>query len=213
MNRKCLLGSGVPVLAVLIAGVFLVALIAAGPHDHDHAHKAKKHASRSAASFKDNGELIVPKDYRQWVFVGAPVTPHDMNDGKAAFPEFHNVYIDPASYAAYKATGKFPEGTVLIKELVTVGAKHAASGNGYFQGEFIGVEAAVKSAKHFPDEPGHWAYFSLGKFPKLAESAKAHPTASCNACHQAVATEDWVFTEFYPVLRAAKPGAATRPAK
>ena len=40
-----------------------------------------------------------PTDYREWIFVGAPVTPKDMNDGKPAFPEFHNVYIDPASWA------------------------------------------------------------------------------------------------------------------
>ncbi|MGI9534800.1 MAG: cytochrome P460 family protein, partial [Thermodesulfobacteriota bacterium] len=25
------------------------------------------------------------------------------------------------------------------------------------------------------------------------------------ACHQAAAADDWVFTQYYPVLRAAKP--------
>ena len=68
-------------------------------------------------------QLIRPADHRQWVFVGAPVTPNDMNDGKAAFPEFHNVYIDPASFASYKKSGTFPDGTMILKELVSVGGK------------------------------------------------------------------------------------------
>ena len=46
-------------------------------------------------SFNQKGELIRPTGYREWIYVGAPLTPNDMNNGKAAFPEFHNVYIDP----------------------------------------------------------------------------------------------------------------------
>ncbi|MCM2358021.1 MAG: cytochrome P460 family protein [Geobacteraceae bacterium] len=159
-----------------------------------------------AAKYTGKGELRMPGDYRQWVFVGAPVTPHDMNNGKAAFPEFHHVYIDPASFAAYRKTGKFPNGTVIVKELANVGAKSSASGNGYFAGEFIGVVATVKDAKRFAKEPGNWAYFSFtGADGKALASAKAHATADCNVCHQQNAGEDWVFTQHYPVLRAAKP--------
>ena len=94
----------------------------------------------AAAQWNDKDELLQPVNYREWIFVGTPLTPNDMNDGKAAFPEFHNVYIDPTSWAEYKKTGKFPEGTVMVKELVSVGSKLAASGAGYFQGEFIGLE-------------------------------------------------------------------------
>ena len=87
--------------------------------------------------------------------MGTPVTPNDMNNGKAAFPEFHNVYIDPLSSDHWKATGTWREGTILVKELINVGTKAAVSGNGYFMGEFIGLEATVKSSIHFPDEPGN----------------------------------------------------------
>lgn len=158
------------------------------------------------AKFTAKGELEMPKNYRHWVFVGAPVTPNDMNDGKAAFPEFHHVYIDPASFALYQKTGKFPDGTVLVKELATVGGKLAVSGNGYFPGEFIGVAAAVKDARRFAKEPGHWGYFSfVGDDGKALPAAAPQATAACNECHQQNAAEDWVFSQFYPVLRAAKP--------
>lgn len=166
----------------------------------------KDNAGRDPAKarFDQDGALLRPEKYHKWVFVGAPVTPNDMNNGQAAFPEFHNVYINPWAYRQYKKTGQFPDGTVMLKETASVGTKQAPSGNGYFQGELLGLEAAVKDSKQFPNEPGHWAYFSFGKHPNLAASAKAHPTASCNVCHQAN-TEDWVFTQYYPVLRAAKP--------
>ena len=38
----------------------------------------------------DQGELTRPTGYREWVYVGTPVTPNELNNGKAAFPEFHN---------------------------------------------------------------------------------------------------------------------------
>lgn len=154
----------------------------------------------------DNGELQRPIGYREWVYVGTPVTPNDMNDGKAAFPEHHNVYIDPKSWAHWKETGEFRENTILIKELVSVGSKAAVSGNGYFQGDFIGLEATIKSKAHFPDEPGNWAYYSFSKpdLKTLATEAKPFPTASCNGCHAGAAADDWVFTQYYPVLRGGK---------
>lgn len=164
-------------------------------------------AIADAGEFKmKNGELERPTGYREWVYVGTPVTPNDMNNGKAAFPEHHNVYIDPKSWAHWKKTGDFREGTILIKELVSVGSKSAVSGNGYFQGEYIGLEATIKSKKLFPDEPGNWAYFSFSTpdHSALTPTATAFATESCNACHAAAAADDFVFTQYYPVLRAGK---------
>lgn len=153
-----------------------------------------------------NGELNRPTGYREWVYVGTPVTPNDMNNGKAAFPEHHNVYIDPKSWAHWKKKGEFRDGTILIKELVSVGSKAAVSGAGYFQGEFLGLEATIKSKKHFPNEPGNWAYFSFSSkdHKALSATAKPFPAAACNACHQSSAAEDFVFTQYYPVLSAGK---------
>ncbi|MEW7290186.1 cytochrome P460 family protein [Aquimarina sp. 2304DJ70-9] len=152
------------------------------------------------------GELVRPTDYRSWVYVGTPLTPNDMNNGKAAFPEFHNVYIDPVSYDYWKEHGTWRDGTILVKELVSVGTKAAVSGNGYFMGEFIGLEATIKSSEHFANEPGNWAYYSFTnpKGENLKDKAIPFKTKDCNACHAASAKDDFVFTQHYPVLVAAK---------
>ena len=163
-------------------------------------------AERKPYTITKSGELERVEGYREWVYVGTPVTPNDMNDGKAAFPEHHNVYIDPKSWSYWKKHGEFRDGTVLVKELVSVGSKAAVSGNGYFQGEYIGLEATIKSRKHFPEEPGNWAYFSFSTadHKSLKDKAEPFPAAACNACHQGAAAHDFVFIQYYPVLRAGK---------
>ena len=155
--------------------------------------------------FNDKGQLIRPDvSYREWVYIGTPLTPNALNPPEAPFPEFHNVYIHPSDFDHWKRTGTFPDGTVIIKELVLVGATQAVSGKGYFMGEFTGLEAAIKDSERFKDEPGFWAYFSFGHSYPLADSSQAFPAPACNACHAASAADDFVFTQFYPVLRAAK---------
>lgn len=185
--------NGLSLSAMLILGVSLLL------------NPALSAQAEQAYKLKD-GELQRPTGYREWVYVGTPVTPNDMNDGKAAFPEFHNVYIDPKSWKHWKKTGKFRDGTIIVKELVGVGSKAAVSGKGYFQGDFVGLEATIKSKKHFPEEPGNWAYysFSTADHKSLTESAKAFPSAACNACHEVSAADDFVFTQYYPVLREGK---------
>ena len=167
---------------------------------------AQPAAKKALLEYTSDGKLKQPVGYRQWVFIGEVVTPNDMNDGTASFPEFHAVYMDPDSFAYWQKTGKLRDGTVIVKDLSSVGSKKAPSGNGYFQGEFTGLEVTIKDSKRFQDEPGYWAYFSFGhKYPLKAEVAKG-AVASCNQCHEQNAKKtDWVFSQHYPVLRAAAP--------
>lgn len=165
--------------------------------------------------FTADGELVLPEAeiWREWPYVGTPLTPNALNDGEAPFPEFHSVYIDPESWEHWRRTGTFREGTVLAKELVSVlaegagpdGSTEQVSGRGYFMGDFIGFEIAYKSAERFPDEPGNWAYFTFGHHPQpYAPSAARQPIEACNSCHESAAADDFVFTQFYPVLRSAE---------
>jgi hypothetical protein len=184
-------------IAVLfgIAGMFYALAASAAPPG----------GTTAAVEFTPDGKLKRPVGYRKWVYVGTPLTPNELNGGEAPFPDFHAVYVEPESYAHYEKTGEYRDGTVIIKELVGIGAKEAASGKGYFMGDFIGLETAVKDSKRFKDEPGNWAYFTFGHHYPLKEEATKQNAAACNACHQASAAKDYVFSQYYPVLRAAAP--------
>lgn len=170
------------------------------------------------AAFNADGSVQTPENWRRWVFVGAPLTPNALNGGEAAFPEYHNVYIEPSAFEHWTRTGTWADGAQFAKELVLLrsaedcdmdpdnGSCAQTSGQGYFQGAFAGLELKVKDAARFPDEPGNWAYFSFGHQPEpYAASASAFKTDACNACHEANAETDFVFTQYYPVLRASKP--------
>ena len=155
------------------------------------------------------GELELPKDYHTWVFLGSPLTPNALNGGNAPFPEYHNVYVRPEAFAAYRKTGDWPEGTIMLKELQLTrsatnpdGSSVEASGRGFFPGARNGIDISVKDSKRFKDTQG-WGFFNFGHHaPPYAKTAAVQPTGACAACHIAQAT-NMVFSKFYaPILDA-----------
>lgn len=158
-----------------------------------------------------SGALELPKDYHRWVFLGSPLTPHALNGGKANFPEYHNVYVQPQAYEVYRKTGVFPEGTILLKELQLTqpgsnpdGSSVEVSGRGYFPAVSNGIDISVKDSKRFKDTNG-WGFFNFGHHaPPYAKTAAAMPAESCASCHASNATKNMVFTKFYTSILDAK---------
>src|ERR1700757_4993553 len=67
---------------------------------------------QSSVVFNADGTVQVATGFRKWVFVGAPLTPEGLNDGKyncdqpggctrSNFPEYHHVYIEQKNVDAY----------------------------------------------------------------------------------------------------------------
>ena len=98
--------------ASIASGVIVIAAFAQSPSD-----SGAQTKSRYLPEYTASGDLVLPKGFHEWVYVGSPLTPNALNGGKAGFPEYHNVYIEPGSYEIYKRTNQFPEGTILFKEL------------------------------------------------------------------------------------------------
>src|SRR5215469_11143506 len=67
--------------------------------------------------FTQDGSLVLPTGFREWVFIGGPITPNGLNNGQAQFPEFHSVYVERENFHFYQKHGDCTEGTVLVKEL------------------------------------------------------------------------------------------------
>lgn len=192
---------------VLIAGVVscavaITAVFAQPASDDGSAPTAKRYLPEYTAS----GDLVLPKNWRHWVFVGSPLTPNALNGGEANFPEFHNVYIEPGSYEIYKKTGEFPEGTIFFKELQLTlpaenpdGSRTEPSGRGYFPGPFNGADVTVKDSKRYAASGG-WGYYNFNHHEPKAKTAKVQPKSECAFCHMASAKKDDVWTQFYPML-------------
>ena len=193
------------VLLVVILGLSVVAASSLPRY----ARPVAADTSQSTAVFDAQGRLKRPEGYRHWVFVGAPLTPNALNDGKANFPEFHHVYVEEKNLDVYLKTGSFPEGTVFVKELTRVlnstfpdGSRTEPSGRGYFNGEFNGMDVTVKDSKRFAATNG-WGFFNFGHHPlPYSDWAKEGSVAECAGCHIAfVAKTDMTWVQFYPILR------------
>jgi Cytochrome P460 len=182
-------------------------------------------AQQSTAVFNADGTVPVPTGFRKWVFVGAPLTPEGLNDGKyncnaggtnctkSNFPEYHHVYIEQKNVDAYLKTGEFPEGTVIVKELTRVldptfpdSSRKEPSGRGYFNGAYNGIDMSIKDSKRFA-KTNNWGFFTFGHHPMPYEKTSAErPVSECAGCHIAnVAKTDMTWIQFYPLLRD-KPG-------
>ena len=161
---------------------------------------------RYLPEYTSSGDLILPKNFHEWVYVGSPLTPNALNGGQANFPEFHNVYIEPGSYEIYKQTNVFPEGTILFKELQLTlpkqnadGSRAEPSGVGFFPGPLNGADVTVKDSKRYA-ETGGWGYYNFNHHEPKAPTAKLKTKGECAFCHMASAKKDEVWTQFYPLL-------------
>ena len=187
------------ILTASITTAAIASVVAQSPSD-----SSALSRPRYLPEYTASGDLVLPKNFREWVFVGSPLTPNALNNGQAGFPEYHNVYIEPGSYEIYKKTNVFPEGTIFFKELQLTlpaqysdGSRTQLSGRGYFPGPYNGADVTVKDTQRFA-ETGGWGYFNFNHHEPKAPTAKV--TECGHACHLGGAKKDEVWTQFYPLL-------------
>ena len=162
--------------------------------------------ARYLPEYTSSGDLILPKNFHEWIYIGSPLTPNALNGGMANFPEFHNVYIEPGSYDIYQRTNVFPDGTIFFKELQLTqkaenpdGSRTEPSGRGFFPGAFNGADVTVKDSKRYADTGG-WGYYNFNHHEPKAPTAQVKPKGECAYCHISSAKKDEVWTQFYPLL-------------
>jgi Cytochrome P460 len=148
------------------------------------------------------GDLHVPSNYRAaYEFLGTWAIAADKGVGSS---QIHNVYATPGTIAAYRQSGHFPDGTVLIKEVhetsttpMTTGTvSHAQSLKGWF--------VMVKDSKNsHPDnmlwgDGWGWSWFDAGTPVKTTST---NYKTNCLSCHVPARATDWIYTSGYPTLK------------
>jgi hypothetical protein len=156
------------------------------------------------AQFNSHGEALLPEGYRQWVHVGTrdnALGKLSILDGKPTVtPEVLDAYVEPRAFAAYQRTGKWPDGSQMVKEFAAVRTGAGCQtqtylcttefGEGIFETGYTGLGMMVKDEKRFPSTPGHWAFFSFGhKPPPYDPASPVRPASQCQSCHVALASD------------------------
>jgi Cytochrome P460 len=157
--------------------------------------------------FNADGALIPPAGYREWVFLSAGL---DMSYSEVpammGHSMFDNVFVDPASWAAFKRSGHWPDKSMFAMESRGASTKGSINKQGHYQTEdLMGVEFHVRDESRFK---GGWGFFASDG---TAPAQKLPETAPCYACHLAHGAVDTTFTQFYPTAKAIATKAGTYP--
>ncbi len=154
-------------------------------------------ASSDAPVYAANGDLLPLANYREWIYLTSGV---DMSYSPKAsemdHSVFDNVFVNPAAYKSFLATGVWPDKTVMVLEVREARSKGSINQRGHFQGaELMGLEVHVKDEARFP---GKWAFFDFDSPDK--NGALIPQGAPCYTCHAAHGAVDTTFVQFYPTL-------------
>lgn len=151
----------------------------------------------------DEGNISIPKDFRSWHFLGSWGVATDVK-GAVGSKGFHNVYTQPETVKAFRKTGKFPDGAVLIKELLEAKTDGMTTGKISYATKTDGWFVMVKDTKgRFKGNPlwGNgwgWALFNADNPRKTSTEGFKF---ECLPCHVPAKKDDWIYVRAYPDLR------------
>ncbi len=146
-------------------------------------------------TYTDDGKLVLPNQYREWIFLSSGLDMSYAPNGMAGHSTFDNVFVNPEAYKAFGETGRWPDKTMLVLEIRGAATNASINKAGHFQSsEVMGREVHVKDEARFP---GKWAFFGFDD----NDTAKMVPKeAACYSCHEQHGAVDTTFVQFYPTL-------------
>ena len=184
--------------SVSVAGLLALLLVAA--------HVSKVPAAESAAGVvvDANGNLRVPADYRtSYQFLGSWAVADSVGKSPS---QLHVVYASPGTITAYLKDKRFPDGSVLVKEVFEAETGKMMTGSVSRAQKLKGWFVMVKDSKN--THPGNplwgdgwaWSWFDADKPSKTTST---NYRADCLPCHVPARATDWIYVQGYPPLEAA----------
>ncbi len=133
-----------------------------------------------------------PEGYRSWTHVKTAI----LHPGHPLYNDFggiHHVYANKtAAEALRKGAKKFPDGSILVFDLLESPTENNATG----EGKRKVLAVMVKDSKRFRETNG-WGYAAFaGGDPK--KQIVTDMKTACHNCHSGQAHKDYVFSEWRP---------------
>jgi hypothetical protein len=146
------------------------------------------------------GQIRKPADYRDHYQALGVYTVLDPKGN-----EMHYTYASPGTAELYRKTGRFPDGTVLVKEVDATSHAQLTTGDAHWaEGTKVWFVMIKDDKGRFPENPlwgdgWGWALFnSEAPDKQIATNYKK----DCLGCHIPARQTDWVYVHGYPVLGA-----------
>jgi hypothetical protein len=149
-----------------------------------------------------SGNLHVPADYRAvYQSLGSWAVAGDQGQGSK---EIHVVYASPEAIASYRKDGRFPDGSVLVKEVFETTTAAMTTGTVSHAQKLKGWFVMVKDSKN--SHPGNrlwgdgwgWSWFDA---TNPSKTTSTDYKVDCLSCHVPARASDWIYVQGYPALK------------
>ena len=144
------------------------------------------------AASPEKASVAYPTGYRKWAFVKSMVIYSDKHPLFAEFGGLHHVYANAEAMRALVKGGTFPDGSVLVLDLLEAKDESGA----WVEGSRKLVGVMEKDRARFK-ATGGWG-FEAFKGGSQTERTVTDASAQCFSCHQKQKDNDFVFSGYLP---------------
>jgi hypothetical protein len=159
--------------------------------------------SRAEQLIDSAGNLKVPTDYRTtYQYLGSWAVAADKS-GEGS-KQLHNVYASPGTIEAFRKAGKFPHGTVLVKEVFANKNDQMTTGVVSHVDKLQGWFLMIKETQNKHPENKLWGdgwAWSWFDADKPTKTTSTNYEADCKGCHLPAQSTDWIYSSGYPPLK------------
>lgn len=144
----------------------------------------------AALAAKPSRPVAYPEGYRQWAHVKTMI----LQEGHPLYETFggmHHIYANASALTAMKAGQAYPDGAVLVFDLLEAKTEN----NAVVEGSRKVVGVMQKDSKKFA-ETGGWGF--EGFKGDTRERVVTDAQTACFACHAGQKDKDYVFASFRP---------------
>ena len=160
-----------------------------------------------------DGNITLPVSFRdEWMFLGTwSIADEDVDTSSAASGHgaagLHNVYTQPGVAQIFRQTGKFPDGAVIIKELLKAETDSMTTGTvsrgTVVEGWFVMVKDTEGRFDSNPLWGDGWGWALFNATDPDTPVTRNYKT-ECIGCHIPARNDDWIYLNGYPVLETGK---------
>lgn len=144
------------------------------------------------------GNIRKPLDYRDHYQALGTFTVLDPKGD-----QMHYTYASPGTAEYYRKTGKFADGTVLVKEIHGTDHAQMTTGDAHWATDTKVWFVLIKDAKgRYPNNPlwGDGWGWALFKSDAPDKQVATDYKKDCLGCHIPAKADDWIYVKGYPVL-------------
>ena len=143
-------------------------------------------------AFAQSAQVDYPAGYRQWPHVKSMVIYSDKHPLFASFGGLHSIYANETAMKAYTKGGTFPDGSVIVFDLL-----EAKEASGAYEGGDRKLIGVMRKDRARWKATGGWGFEGF-KGDSRTERAVKDANAECFACHQQQKDNDFVFSGYRP---------------